>query len=168
MKLRSERIARGNRFTTITGAAAVATALLVDQISKAAVFATFSPGDELILAPFLSILPGWNEGTAFGLANGIAPWLLVAVALVISGWLVILLIKSSSMSEAFGLGAAIGGALANVIDRLRFEAVRDFIDIHWDAYHWPTFNAADMFVVGGLLLFVLADLRRQKEAPGPR
>lgn len=160
-------MARKTPITLIIGAAAAAAALLFDQISKAVVFAKLLPGDELILSPFLSILPGWNEGTAFGLASGTTPWLLVAVALAISAWLVKLLIKSSSMPEALGLGAAIGGALANVIDRLRFKAVRDFVDIHWEAYHWPTFNAADVFVVSGLLLFVLADRRRQKEDPGP-
>ena len=145
------------------GATAAVMALVLDQASKAAVFANVSPGEKLIIAPLLSILPGWNQGTAFGFAQGIAPLLLIALALGVSAWLAVLMIKSRSVIEATALGAAIGGALANVADRIRFGAVRDFIDVHWNALHWPTFNAADMFVVSGLLLFVSADLFRQRQ-----
>lgn len=144
--------ARGTRSTRTAGAVAAALALVVDQASKTGVFANLNPGDEIVLLPILSILPGWNEGTAFGLGQGTAPLVLVTLALAISAWLAVLLIKTPSTSEAVGLGAAIGGALANVADRIRFGAVRDFIDLHWEALHWPTFNAADMFVVCGLLL----------------
>lgn len=150
--------------TRAAGAAAAALALLLDQLSKVGVFAKFNPGEELVLAPILSILPGWNEGAAFGLGQGTAPLLLVALALAISAWLAWLIAKTPSPLEAVGLGAVIGGALANVADRIRFGAVRDFIDLHWGALQWPTFNAADMFIVGGLLLFILADYRRQKKS----
>lgn len=153
------------RPTRIAGAVAAVLALLVDQASKAAVFATFRPGEELVLAPMLSILPSWNDGTAFGLAQGTAPLLLIVLALAISACLATLIIKTPSPVEAAGLGAAIGGALANVADRIRLGAVRDFINVHWNALHWPTFNAADMFVVSGLLLFVLADFHRQGKKP---
>lgn len=155
--------ARGTRSTRTAGAVAAALALVVDQASKAGVFANLNRGEEMVLLPILSILPGWNEGTAFGLGQGTAPLLLVTLALAISAWLAVLLIKTPSTLEAVGLGAAIGGALANVADRIRLGAVRDFIDVHWEALHWPTFNAADMFVVGGLLLFVLADFLRQQK-----
>lgn len=162
-KLAGGSAAGATRSTRTAGAVTAVLALLLDQVSKAGVFADLEPGEELVLAPILSILPSWNEGTAFGLAQGTAPLLLIALALAISAWLATLVIKTPSPLEAVGLGAAIGGALANVADRVRFGAVRDFIDVHWNALHWPTFNAADMFVVGGLLLFVLADYRRQRK-----
>lgn len=155
--------AGGTGAARTAGAVSAAFALAADQASKAAVFANLNPGEENVLLPIFSILPGWNVGTAFGLAQGTAPLLLVTLALAISAWLAVLLLKTPSVLEASGLGAAIGGALANVADRVRFGAVRDFIDLHWDALHWPTFNAADVFVVGGLLLFVLADSLRQRK-----
>lgn len=160
-KIAKPRAAGSTRPTRMAAAAAVVIALVIDQATKAAVFATLRPGEDVALVPIFSILPSWNEGTAFGLAQGAAPLLLIVLALAISGWLATLIIKSTSPVEAAGLGAVIGGALGNVADRIRFGAVRDFIDLHWGSLHWPTFNGADMFVVGGLLLFVATDLRRQ-------
>lgn len=154
--------ARGIRSTRAVGSVMAALALVVDQGSKAVVFANLNRGDEMVVLPIFSILPGWNEGAAFGLGQGAAPLLLIILALAISVWLTKLLIEARSTLAAVGLGAAIGGALANIADRIRFGAVRDFIDVHWGALHWPTFNAADIFVVVGILLFVLADLLRQR------
>lgn len=162
-RLASERAVGATRSTRTEGALAAVLALFLDQVSKAGVFANLELGQELVLAPIFSFVPGWNDGTAFGLAEGTAPLLLIAVALAISAWLATLMLKASSSLKAVGLGAVIGGAVANVTDRARFGAVRDFIDVHWDGLHWPTFNAADMFVVGGLLLFVLADFQRQRD-----
>ena len=148
----------------LAGVVAALSAVLVDQMSKALVFERIGPGEELAVGSLLSILPGWNEGTAFGLAQGVAPLLLVGVALVITAFLAALLFKSRSPVEGAALGAAIGGALANVVDRIRFGAVRDFIDVHWNALHWPTFNVADIFVVSGLLLFVVVEHFRHRNA----
>ena len=158
------RPATGMQTPRIAGAIAALSALLLDQMSKALIFEQIAPGEELALGPLLSILPGWNEGTAFGLAQGVAPLLLVAVALAISIFLAALIFRSRSPVEGTALGVAIGGALANVVDRVRFGAVRDFIDVHWNSLHWPTFNVADIFVVSGLLLFALVDHRRQLAA----
>lgn len=170
---RSRQIAphrRGERMPSpsLAGAVAAGAAFAIDQGSKAAVFADVRPGEELVLGPLLSILPGWNQGMAFGLVQGAAPLLLIAVALVVCAGLAALVVKSRSTIEGVALGAAIGGALGNVADRIRFGAVRDFIDVHWTAMHWPTFNTADMFVVTGLLLFASADFYRQKRKPDPR
>lgn len=148
----------------LVGVVAALSAVLLDQMSKALVFERIGPGEELAVGSLLSILPGWNEGTAFGLAQGVAPLLLVGVALVITAFLAALLFKARSPVEGAALGAAIGGALANVVDRIRFRAVRDFIDVHWNALHWPTFNVADMFVVSGLLLFVVVEHFRHRNA----
>jgi len=154
--------AKGIRSARAAGGMMAALALVVDQASKAVVFSNLNRGEEVVLLPIFSILPGWNEGAAFGLGQGAAPLLLIILALAISVWLTKLLIEARSTLAAVGLGAAIGGALANIADRIRFGAVRDFIDLHWEALHWPTFNVADMFVVVGILLFVLADLLRQR------
>lgn len=145
------------------GALTAISALLLDQLSKHLIFANVRPGDELVLGPNFSVLPGWNEGTAFGLAQATAPLLLVALALGFTAWLTALVMRTPSSSAAVGLGATIGGALANVADRLRYGAVRDFIDVHWNALHWPTFNGADIFVVGGLLLFIAADFQQDRK-----
>lgn len=149
----------------LAGVVAALSAGLIDQMSKALVFEQVGPGEELAIGSLLSILPGWNKGTAFGLAQGVAPLLLVGVALVITVFLAALLFKSRSPVEGAALGVAIGGALANVLDRVRFGAVRDFIEVHWNALHWPTFNVADMFVVSGLLLFIVVDHFHHGNAP---
>lgn len=65
------------------------------------------------------------------------------------------LVAFTNSGVAFGLGLAIGGALSNVVDRLMFGAVRDYIDLYWGTLHWPAFNLADVAIVIGLSLLVL-------------
>lgn len=159
------RSANGIHLPRVTGAIAALAAFLLDQSSKAMIFERIASGQKLELGPLLSISPGWNEGTAFGLAQGVAPWLLIAVALAITTFMGVLIFRTRSPLEGAALGAVIGGALANLMDRMRFGAVRDFIDAHWNTFHWPTFNVADMFVASGLLLFVAVDYFRHRTAP---
>jgi signal peptidase II len=131
-------------------------ALVVDQATKVIVVAN---------APALSsgppVVPGFNliylrnDGVTFGLLGGAPWWSLVVLALGICVWLAVMLVRTSSRIEAVAYGAIIGGALGNVLDRVRFRGVTDFLDFYIGTAHWPAFNMADVFVVGGVgLLFV--------------
>ena len=149
----------------ITGAASGLCLLAFDQSTKAVIFEAAAPGAEIVVAPVLSISPGFNAGIAFGMASGAAPWALIVVGLALSAGLTWLLARSGSRAAGAVLGAVVGGALGNLADRLRFGAVRDFIDVHWGSLHWPAFNIAAAGVVMGLLLFVLL-AERNVEAGG--
>jgi signal peptidase II len=139
------------------GLLAVLTALLVDQGTKAIVVANAE-----ILRSGFPVVPGFdltylrNDGVTFGLFGGAPWWALSVLALGICVWLTVMLVRSSSRVEAIAYGAIIGGALGNVVDRLRFRAVTDFLDLYIGSSHWPAFNLADVFVVGGVGLLLLA------------
>lgn len=108
---------------------------------------------------FFNLVTVWNRGVSFGLfsnASHIGPWALSAVAAVISVILVFWLRKTENRLLGVGLGMILGGAIGNVIDRVRFGAVFDFLDFHAVGYHWPAFNLADCGVVVGVF-FVLLD-----------
>lgn len=148
------------------GAAFGLTAFVLDQATKAVIFDAARPGVEIVVASFFSITPGHNSGVAFGMAAGAAPWVLIAVGLALSAGLAALLTQTGSVAAGAALGAAIGGALGNIADRLRFGAVRDFIDFHWGSTHWPAFNIADASLVTGLLLFVMLAHRDERRGGG--
>ena len=139
------------------GGLSATAAAIADQWSKGATFELLEQGASLELTPFLSVTPGMNDGVAFGIAQGAGPWLLIGVAMLVTVWLTVLLARSRSTIAGIALGITIGGALANVADRLQFGAVRDFIDLHWKTAHWPTFNLADVFVVTGLAGYLIVD-----------
>lgn len=114
------------------------------------------------LTPFLNLVMVWNRGVTFGMLSGAPewiPWLLIALALCISVVLAIWLRRADAALLACGLGAVIGGALGNVVDRLRFGAVFDFLDFHAFGYHWPAFNVADSAIVVGVALMILDSLK---------
>ena len=101
-----------------------------------------------------------NPGAAFSFladAGGWQRWFLVSissvVSLVISIWLY--RIRSPRNLLALALSFILGGALGNFYDRLIFNAVPDFIDLHYENYHWFTFNLADIFITIGVLLLIL-------------
>ena len=107
------------------------------------------------LTPFFDLVILWNNGISFGMfqryANG--RFILSLVALTIIFILLLWLRKINKSGESFAIGLVMGGALGNVIDRLRFGAVADFFDFHVAGYHWPAFNVADSAVcVGAFIL----------------
>jgi signal peptidase II len=85
-----------------------------------------------------------------------APWLLTVLAVAIGVGLLVWLWRARSIWVAVALGMILGGAVGNVIDRLRFGAVTDFLDAHWGELHWPAFNLADSAISVGVVI-LLAD-----------
>ncbi len=141
--------------------------VIADQASKVLVLASFADGEVLRLTPFFNLVLVWNRGVSFGmLGDGGAniPWLLSGLALAVVIALIFWLRAVEHHLIALGLGLVIGGALGNVIDRIRFGAVVDFLDLHAFGYHWPAFNIADSAIcVGAVVLLVdglLAPRRR--------
>jgi len=105
----------------------------------------------------------WNRGVTFGLFSGGGAWnhlILAGLALVVSGFLLRWLSRSETRLVTYALGAVIGGAIGNVIDRVRFGAVVDFVDVHAWGWHWYVFNVADAAIVCGVLALVVDALIR--------
>ena len=140
---------------TMFGLSVALVSFVSDQLLKSWAHAWVGAHGPVRPFPGLNIIATSNTGIAFGIGQGGALWILVAIAVVISAWLVLWLLRSRRPITATGLGLAIGGALGNVLDRLSFGAVRDFIDVYWRDWHWPAFNFADAAIVVGLALVLL-------------
>jgi len=120
----------------------------------------------IMITPFLNIVMVWNQGISFGIMNTGSPNValaLIAISLMISLLMILWLALTNRKAVAFPLSLIVGGALANVIDRVRFGAVVDFIDFHNGKYHWPAFNAADSFIVLGAAILMCATLFGKKD-----
>ncbi len=121
------------------------------------------------LGPFgLDLSMVWNRGVTFGLLSGDGPWnhlILALLAATIALFLLRWLARAETLAVAVALGAVIGGAVGNVLDRLRFGAVVDFVDAHAWGWHWYVFNIADAGIVCGVAaLMADALFRRAPEA----
>ena len=120
----------------------------------------------IIVTPFLNLVMVWNHGISFGLLSTGSPNValaLIAVSLMISILMILWLALTDRKAVAFPLSLIVGGALANVIDRVRFGAVVDFIDVHSKGYHWPAFNVADSCIVIGAMILMLATIFGEKD-----
>ena len=143
----------------LAGVSALIVALLLDQLSKAVVTSNMSA-----LSEGIEVFPGFNlvflrnDGVTFGLFSQIPWWALSLVALAISSWVVLMMWRATQRAESIACGLILGGALGNVIDRMRFGAATDFLDFYFGTYHWPAFNFADVAVVMGAFLLVLLPL----------
>ena len=132
--------------------------LALDQITKTIAVSAFA-GKVIEVLPFFNLVLVWNRGISFGLFNqhsAYGPYLLIALALVIIAFFVTWLRKTDHPPLQIAMCAVIAGALGNVIDRVIYGAVVDFLDFHAFGYHWPAFNIADSAVVLGIA-FILAD-----------
>ncbi len=105
--------------------------------------------------PFFNLTMVWNEGISFGLFHGSGIWILVGLALIITVLFSVWLTRATGWLQAVSLALVIGGALGNVMDRLRFGAVADFFDFHVAGWHYPAFNIADCGITIGIALLVL-------------
>jgi len=145
--------------------ASVALSLLVlfaDQLTKGWVENYFSgmPGQQRFTS-FFNLVLTRNSGVSFGLLQSGSPWgvlLLSALVVAIIAALQIWMWRTSSALVALGIGLICGGALGNLMDRLRLGAVRDFLDFHWGELHYWAFNLADSAVFVGVMLLLTENL----------
>jgi|TARA_R110002072_G_scaffold177957_1_gene333970 signal peptidase II len=134
--------------------------LSVDQLSKVYLIDLMQryPGG-IEVTSFFNIVMVWNRGVSFGLfAENDMRWILVAVTAAISVFMFLWLKKATNRLLAVGLGLVLGGAIGNIIDRVRLGAVADFFDFDLIFMRWPAFNVADMAIVIGVIVLLLENL----------
>lgn len=133
--------------------------IVLDQLSKFLML-TFVLNEQsvIIIMPFFNLVHAWNTGVSFSLFNNggvIGTLLLCLIVIVIVAILLRWLYKEKTKLIQIALGMIIGGAVGNLIDRIRFGAVFDFLDFYIDAYHWPAFNLADSCICIGAVMIIL-------------
>jgi signal peptidase II len=134
----------------------------LDQLTKWVVISVVMTPPRLIeITDFFNFVLVANRGISFGLLSSDSPWgqpLLIALALALSTMLVFWLRGADNRLLAGSIGLVLGGAVGNVIDRLNYGAVIDFLDFHLGGYHWPAFNLADSAIVMGVAAIILEGL----------
>ncbi len=152
------------------GLATAGAVVILDQASKTAVLAHFAGSpDADTVTPFFNLVLTFNRGMSFGLFNtgsrsAVNAWLFSLAAAIIVIGLVLWLRRVTSPLLGLAIGLVVGGALGNVIDRIRYCAVVDFLDFHIANYHWPAFNLADSAICLGVVAMLLESLLIRREA----
>ena len=130
----------------------------VDQGVKGLIDTQIARGDSVEVLPFLSLENTRNTGIAFGLAGGASPLLIGLTLLALIGLLVYIATRGEGGASMWiPAGLLVGGALGNLADRVREDAVIDFIDVGG----WPTFNLADVAIVAGVIALIILSGRRE-------
>jgi signal peptidase II len=133
----------------------------VDQAVKQLMLSmVFDPPRIVEVTGFFNLVPVWNSGVSFGLFgdSDTSRWILVGLALAIVVVLLIWLVRAGNGMVVFALTLVVGGALSNVVDRVVYGAVIDFVDIHAFGFHWPAFNVADSTIVLGTAMLLYDSL----------
>ena len=132
--------------------------IAADQASKWWILELLAdPPYAIVISEFFNLVRAWNRGVSFGLFNSDGQWnaiILSVVALVIVIALLIWLFRTDERPTIVAIGLVVGGALGNVIDRARFGAVFDFLDVHVMGWHWPAFNIADSAISIGAAVLI--------------
>lgn len=137
-------------------------ALLGDQASKLAVEVAMNPPRTIPVTPYFNLVLNFNysRGISFGfLSSGpvadAGTWALILLSTAIVAGLSVWLARTTDPKEAGAMGAIIGGAIGNILDRLSLDHVTDFLDFHVGGWHWPAFNLADTFISCGVAVLML-------------
>ncbi|MBA0901250.1 MAG: lipoprotein signal peptidase [Candidatus Nitrotoga sp.] len=132
--------------------------VLIDQITKLWVGHGFGYGESKAVTDFFNLVLVYNSGAAFSFlsdAGGWQRWLLSAVAVAASVWIIWLLSRHAHQRLfSCALALILGGALGNLVDRVMYGYVVDFLDFYWGAHHFPAFNVADSAVSCGAALLL--------------
>ena len=156
-EIRSRIINRSNIISILL----IGSIFLIDRFSKIKIINyILSNNNSIYVNNYLNLDLVWNTGIGFGflaLDGGTLYHLISLIIFIIILGLMFFIIKSSLESEKFLYSMILGGALGNFYDRALYFAVPDFIDIHFNDYHWFTFNIADIFISLGIILFILKE-----------
>lgn len=147
--------------------AVAAVVFVLDQLVKLVVVAKLGAGSVVSVIPgFFDLVNVRNRGAAFGFLNRQDIewqfWLFLA-ATAVAVWAIFTLARQARNQKLLqaGLGCILGGALGNLLDRIRFRAVVDYLDFYWGQYHWPAFNVADMGICIGVFFACMATWRKR-------
>lgn len=140
--------------------------ILLDQVTKLTIKQMFAFGQSRPVTSFFNLLLTYNEGAAFSFLSSQGGWqryLFTGIS-VCATILILYLLKRNAGQRMFcwALALILGGAVGNLIDRVAYGHVIDFLDVHAGGWHWPAFNVADSAICLGAVLFVLDELRRAK------
>tara|TARA_B100000941_G_C28467492_1_gene534431 strand:+ start:477 stop:968 length:492 start_codon:yes stop_codon:yes gene_type:complete len=135
----------------------------IDRLSKIYIIDLFSQSsvnDNIYINPYLNFILLWNKGIAFGLfqSEQIFYHLITAIIFSVIFFISFLILKSQKKWEIIYFSMIAGGALGNFIDRIYYNAVPDFIDLHYKEFHWFTFNVADICITIGIIFYLIFDM----------
>jgi signal peptidase II len=143
--------------------------LVFDQISKYIANTSMSLYQTIEVMPYFNFTLAYNYGAAFSFladAGGWQRWFFTGLAAIFSVVIFVWItrLKSSAKLEAISLSLILGGAVGNLIDRLIFGYVIDFLDVYYQSYHWPAFNIADSAICIGAVLLILDSFKKKDES----
>ena len=136
----------------------------IDRISKILILKNSL--SEIYINPFLNFSLVWNSGIGFGILQLEANIFYLLISIIITAINLILIywmLTSSNYLESIFISIILGGALGNLFDRYYYSSVPDFIDLHYESFHWFTFNIADIFITIGIIGLLIIDLFKIKK-----
>ena len=144
---------------------------LIDLLSKNKIISIFKDGvvEKIYVNEYLDFILVFNTGISYGLFSGggdFQKWILISLSILIIIFLLSFIRNESSILSKLSISFIIGGALGNVLDRFIYGAVVDFISLHAKGFSWYIFNIADMFIVLGVILFILSQFILSKKNVG--
>ena len=146
----------------LLGSLITLTIFLVDRISKIYVLEIAEQGNvlDIYVTPYLNLYLIWNKGIAFGLfsMNESIVYNFITIIIAIIILIIFFMMWKNDNIQRFFLALVAGGALGNFYDRIIYTAVPDFIDIHFQGFHWFVFNVADIFITIGVFCLILVEL----------
>lgn len=140
--------------------------ILLDQLSKMWITSHFVYGESLTVLGVFNLVLAHNTGAAFSFlsdAGGMQRWLFTIIAIAASVWIIWLLRRHvTQLLFALALSMILGGALGNLIDRIAYGYVVDFLQFHWDEHYFPAFNLADSAITCGAMLLILDSFKEKR------
>lgn len=141
-----------------------AVVIVLDQITKQAIERHFAFGESLTVTSFFNLVLAYNRGAAFSFlhdAGGWQKWFFICISVAASAMILYLLRKHANEKWfCFALAFILGGALGNLIDRILYGHVIDFIQVHGAGYYFPAFNLADSAITLGAILLILQSFKK--------
>ena len=140
----------------------------IDRVSKILILKNFldNSSSEIYISSFLNFSLVWNSGIGFGILQLEANIFYLLISIIITAINLILIywmFTSSNYLESIFISIILGGALGNLFDRYYYSSVPDFIDLHYESFHWFTFNIADIFITIGIIGLIIIDLFKIKK-----
>jgi signal peptidase II len=142
--------------------------LIADQFTKVLIVGFYHLGDSTYVASFFNVVRVHNSGAAFSFlagASGWQRWFFTGIGIV-AALVIVWMLRSHAGQKlfAFALACILGGAIGNVIDRVLYGYVVDFLDFHWRGAHFPAFNVADSAITIGAACLILDEVLRVRRA----